>query len=423
MKILLVGSGGREHALGWKLKQNPETVLHSAPGSPALKRLGEIHPVGVDNLEGLRDLARTLDPDLVIIGPELPLVMGLADILREEKFNVFGPSRDAARLEGSKVFAKDFMVRHGLPTANYAVFYDESEAKSYLDKTSYPAVLKADGLAGGKGVIVCGGRAAAMNALDTLRATGAGKRIIVEEFLAGEEISFLAVTDGKTVLPLPSSQDHKTISDGDKGPNTGGMGAYSPAPLANDFLKNHVMETIMKPAIEGMAAEGNPFVGVLYAGLMVTLAGPRLLEFNARFGDPETQAILPLIESDLAETLLAAASKTLPDRELAISPKSCVCVVMSSEGYPGPHRLDDPITGLDAANALPDTVVFEAGVAERDGIPVTAGGRVLGVTATGATLKDAVDRAYEAAKLVDFKGAHYRRDIAAKAFKVNPLSG
>ncbi|MDR2405856.1 MAG: phosphoribosylamine--glycine ligase [Deltaproteobacteria bacterium] len=417
MKILLIGSGGREHALAWQLTKNPEVELWSSPGSPALERLGKVESVAADDLEGLKALAERIKPDLVVIGPELPLVLGLADILRDMGIPVFGPSKEAAKIEGSKIFSKDFMIRHNLPTANYAVFYDDSDAKRYLENTSFPVVLKADGLAAGKGVVVAGNQSAAINALNSLSSTVSGKSVIIEEYLAGEELSFFGITDGKTVLSLPSAQDHKTIHDGDRGPNTGGMGAYAPAPICSPQLKKVIEETIMLPAVEGLSVEGTPFVGLLYAGLMLTLNGPKLLEFNARFGDPETQALMPLLKSDLAEVFLAAATGKLHEKTLEWSDKSSVCVVMSAQGYPGPYRQNDVISGLDKANAMEDVVVFEAGVGVKDGEPVTRGGRVLGVTATGDTLKDAVQRAYEATSQISFKGAHYRRDIGEKALK------
>ncbi|MDR2459448.1 MAG: phosphoribosylamine--glycine ligase [Deltaproteobacteria bacterium] len=422
MKILLIGSGGREHALAWKLTQNPNVVLHSAPGNPGMGALGQLHPVNVDDIDGIKKLALAIKPDLVVIGPEIPLVMGLADVLRDEGILVFGPSKLAARIEGSKVFAKDFMIRHSLPTANYAVFYDEAETKTYLQSAAYPIVLKADGLAAGKGVVVCGKYSAAINALSTLAATQAGKKIIVEEFIAGDEVSFLGITDGKTILPLPSAQDHKTIYEEDRGPNTGGMGAYAPAPLVNEFLHNYIMENILQPAVDGLTVEGSPFVGVLYAGLMVSLSGPRLLEFNARFGDPETQAIMPLIKSDLAPVLLAAAKGDLEGQKLELSNRSAVSIVMSAEGYPGPFRQNDVIEGIEKANARKDVIVFQAGVGTLDGLPVTKGGRVLNVTAVGDTLRQAVDLAYTAVGDISFKGAHYRKDIGSKAFRGSPLS-
>ncbi|MDR1041958.1 MAG: phosphoribosylamine--glycine ligase [Deltaproteobacteria bacterium] len=418
MLILLIGSGGREHALAWQLRKNPETRLVSAPGSPALATLGDIRPVAVDDLEGLKALALEIKPDLVVIGPELPLVLGLADILRAEGIPVFGPSKEAAKLEGSKVFAKDFMIRHNLPTAGYAVFYEQEDARDYLKKVSYPIVLKADGLAAGKGVIICGNQTTALNGLASLAATEAGKKIIVEDFLAGEEVSFFGITDGKNVLPLPSAQDHKAIYDGDRGPNTGGMGAYAPAPLMTPALQQTVMRDIMMPAVQGMAVEGHPFCGLLYAGLMVSLSGAKLLEFNARFGDPETQALMPLIESDLSEIFMAAATGVLEGKCLKLSSNSSVCVVLSAEGYPGPYRRNDPITGIEAASARPDTVVFEAGVGRVNGTSLTNGGRVLGVTATGTNIKDALEKTYLACGDIHFKGAHYRRDIGAKAFRL-----
>ncbi|MDR2612539.1 MAG: phosphoribosylamine--glycine ligase [Deltaproteobacteria bacterium] len=420
MKILLIGSGGREHALAWKLAKNPENRIVSAPGSPALAALGETRPVQADDLEALKALAAEIRPDLVLIGPELPLVLGLADILRAEGFPVFGPSKSAARIEGSKVFAKDFMIRHNLPTASYAVFYDVEEAQDFLRHSSFPVVLKADGLAAGKGVVICGKLSAALNALSSLASTGAGKSVIIESFLTGEEISFFGITDGKTILPLPSAQDHKAVYDDDRGPNTGGMGAYAPAPMMTPALRDHVMRDIMIPAVNGLAVEGSPFCGLLYAGLMVSLSGAKLLEFNARFGDPETQALMPLIESDLAEILMAAATGDLAGRTIRISPGTAACVVFSAEGYPGPYRRGDPITGLDAANARPDTVVFEAGVGRSpESLPVTNGGRVLGVTATGRNLKEALSKAYLACGDISFKGSHYRRDIGAKAYRLN----
>jgi phosphoribosylamine--glycine ligase len=347
--------------------------------------------------------------------------LGLATVLRREGLNVFGPSKEAARIEGSKIFAKDFMIRHSLPTANYAVFYDESEAKNYLADTAYPVVLKADGLAAGKGVIVCGNLASAHNALATLSTTSSGQSIIVEEYLAGEEISFFGLTDGKTVLTLPAAQDHKTIFDCDRGPNTGGMGAEAPPPRAGEGLIKIVEETILKPAVEGLAVEGTPFVGLLYAGLMVTLNGPKLLEFNARFGDPETQALMPLLKSDLADALLAAATGKLQGKTLEWSDRSSVCVVMSAEGYPGDYRNGDVIRGIDKANAKEGVVVFEAGVGIQNNEPVTNGGRVLGVTATGSSLKEAISTAYQAVGEISFQGAHFRKDIGDKALKQSRL--
>ncbi|MDR1870569.1 MAG: phosphoribosylamine--glycine ligase [Deltaproteobacteria bacterium] len=419
MKILLIGQGGREHALAWRLKQNPRVKLISAPGSSALASLGEVEPVAVDNISALVSLANRVQPDLTVIGPELPLVMGLADQLRSLGLAVFGPSARAAQIEGSKVFAKDFMVRHNLPTASYAVFYDLEEAQQYLEAASYPLVLKADGLAQGKGVVICGKLEAALKGIHDIARLGKGQRILVEEYLAGEEVSFFALTDGKAIKPLLSAQDHKTIYDNDCGPNTGGMGAYSPAPLVNKRLEEMILETIIQPVVSGLATEGCPYSGLLYAGLMVTLSGPKVLEFNARFGDPETQALLPLLKTDLAETLLAVAESRLKDVNLEWENKSAATVVMSAEGYPGPYREDDLITGLDEARKRPDTLVFESGVLKRQegATPTyhTKGGRVLAVTALGADLQDAVNRAYEAVGDISWPGAHYRKDIGGKA--------
>ncbi|MDR2199563.1 MAG: phosphoribosylamine--glycine ligase [Deltaproteobacteria bacterium] len=413
MKVLLVGSGGREHALAWRLVQNPLVELWSSPGSPALARLGEVAKVPVDDLDGLKKLASQIEPDLTVVGPELPLVLGLADQLREMDLPVFGPSKKAARVEGSKIFAKDFMVRHNLPTAGYAVFDDESEAENYLKASAYPVVLKADGLAAGKGVVVAGNYATASRALKTLLA-GAGAKLIVEEYLAGEELSCFALCDGKNFLSLIPAQDHKTIYDCDRGPNTGGMGAYAPAPLGGALLTKLVEDNIFKPAVEGLSVEGTPFTGLLYAGLMVGMNGPKLLEFNARFGDPETQALMPLLESDLADLLLAAATGNLKGKEIRWSGKASVCVVVSAEGYPGEYRKGDEIKGIDRANAREDVVVFEAGVGVKGDVPITNGGRVLGVTATGDNLKEAVKKAYQACGDISFQGMHYRKDIGEK---------
>jgi phosphoribosylamine--glycine ligase len=422
MKILLIGSGGREHALAFRLKQNPNVSLVSAPGSSALAALGEVEPIAPDNLGALVNLAKRQKPDLTIIGPELPLVLGLADLLRSEGFSVFGPSARAAQIEGSKVFAKDFMVRHNLPTANYAVFYDLEEAHNYLEAASYPLVLKADGLAQGKGVVVCGKLEGALRALNLINREEYGRRILIEEYLAGEEISFFAFTDGQNVVPLPSAQDHKTIYDNDCGPNTGGMGAYCPAPLVTKHLERIILDTIIKPTVMGLATEGSPFSGLLYAGLMITLSGPKILEFNARFGDPETQALIPLLKSDLAEVCLAVAQGRLNKTKVEWSEQSSATVVMSAEGYPGSYRQGDLIEGLDAVKAKPDVFVFEAGVKRKmEGGELrafTSGGRVLAVSAIGDNLKKAVDKAYDAVKEINWKGAHYRRDIGNKA--LNP---
>jgi phosphoribosylamine--glycine ligase len=433
MKVLLIGSGGREHALAWQLKKNPDVILTSAPGNSALASLGDIKDVPIDDIKGLTALADALKPDLVVIGPELPLVQGLSDCLRENGHYVFGPSQKASLIEGSKVFSKDFMVRHNIPTASYAVFYDPLEAIEYLKEASYPVVLKADGLAAGKGVIICGKYESALGALDTLSNMEAGRRIIIEEYLGGEEVSFFVITDGQTILPLPTAQDHKSIFDSDRGPNTGGMGAYSPAPIVTQALEKLILDTIINPAVEGMAAEGTPYSGLLYAGLMLTLNGPKLLEFNARFGDPETQSLMPRFKGNLAEVLLATAKGTLHQIKLDWDNRSSVCVVISAEGYPGSYRKGDVILGLEQANQMPDVVVFEAGVTRQTKIikegaqqlevqeALTNGGRVLGVTALGNDVAEARDKAYHAVSLISFKGAHFRRDIGLRALRKSPF--
>jgi phosphoribosylamine--glycine ligase len=433
MKVLLIGSGGREHALAWQLKKNPKVSLTSAPGSSALAALGEVKPIAADDIEGLTALAGDLKPDLVVIGPELPLVKGLADALRDKGHNVFGPSKKAAMIEGSKVFSKDFMVRHNIPTASYAVFYDTVDAKEYLMEASYPVVLKADGLAAGKGVVICGKLQTALEALKELSSIEAGSRILIEEYLGGEEVSYFVITDGRTIVPIPSAQDHKTIFDGDRGPNTGGMGAYSPAPIISEALEKMILDAVIIPAVEGLAAEGTPYCGLLYAGLMITLSGPKLLEFNARFGDPETQALMPRFKGDLAQILLDAAKGELKPTKLDWDKRPSVCVVMSAEGYPGSYRRGDEIAGLDKAGQMQDVVVFEAGVvretrsvSEGSGekmqeTALTNGGRVVGVTALGNDLAEAQKRAYEAVSKISFNGAHFRRDIGLKALRPSSL--
>jgi phosphoribosylamine--glycine ligase len=429
MKIFLIGSGGREHALAWRLKQNPKVQLFSAPGSSALAALGDVHSIATDDIKGLINLATEIKPDLTIIGPELPLVLGLADELRKNGFLVFGPSATAARIEGSKTFAKDFMVRHNIPTASYAVFYDQEEAQTYLERTSYPIVLKADGLANGKGVAVCGSMESALIFLKEISALEAGKQFIIEEYLAGEEVSFFALTDGKTVLPFQAAQDHKTIFDADRGPNTGGMGAYSPSPIISKRVEDIIMDTIIIPAVEGLAIEGAPFNGILFAGLMITLNGPKLLEFNARFGDPETQVLMPRLKTDLADICLATAQGNLKGQKLEWDERSSVCVVMAAKGYPGTYQKGDEIKGLEIASKREGINIFEAGTArkiteekgEKSTKVLTNGGRVLGVTATADDITSAITKVYQAAADITFEGAHYRKDIASKALHKNLL--
>ncbi len=401
MKVLLVGSGGREHALAWKLAQAPGlTGLHAAPGNPGIAALGDCHPVRADDAEALLGLARSLDADLAVIGPEAPLVAGVADALRKNGIAVFGPGRAAARIEGSKTFAKEVMAAAGVPMA---------EA---LAVARPPCVVKVDGLAAGKGVFIC----ETAEALDEgLRAAAAfDGPIVIEELLAGDEISIFALSDGRDVLPLPPAQDFKRIGDGDTGPNTGGMGSFSPVPGFGAAEVAELVEQLHRPVVEELSRRGAPFVGVLFAGVMLTDSGPKVLEYNARFGDPETQSILPLLDGDLLGALAAAAGGDLAGVELAVSEDAAVTVVLAADGYPertGTGAVIEGIEDVEAAGA----VVFHAGTALRGDRLVTNGGRILGVTATGPTLADARDRAYAGCERIRFDGAQYRRDIARDA--------
>ena len=422
MKVLIIGSGGREHALAWKLSQSKKiTRLFIAPGNPGTAMHGENVVIAAEDIDGLKAFALAEKIDFTIVGPELPLTLGIVDAFAASGLLAFGPSKAGAELEGSKAFSKELMIRHDIPTAFYKRFEDAAEAKAYVRTHTPPMVVKADGLAAGKGVVICHTKEEAIEAIDlimTAKAFGsAGKRIIIEEFLVGEEASFLAITDGKTVLPLAPAQDHKAIFDNDQGPNTGGMGAYSPAPVLTEALQKQVMEEVMYPAVAGMAKEGRLYRGILYAGLMLTEAGPKVLEFNCRFGDPETQPILMRLASDLLEALLAASKGSLDKVTFEWKKEAAVCVVMAAKGYPGDYLKGSEIKGLDEAALLPDTVVFHAGTKERDGKVVTSGGRVLGVTALGADIKKAIDNAYKAVALISWEGAQYRKDIGKKALR------
>ncbi len=435
MKLLIIGSGGREHALAWKLAQS-DRVSHifTAPGNPGTALHGENVPIKADDIEGLRSFALHEGIDLTVVGPEVPLTLGIADAFVDDGLKVFGPTKKAAELEGSKVFCKELMERYDIPTAKYKSFVDSGKAREYIEGHPAPLVVKANGLAAGKGVIVCNTKAEALEALEDImdkRAFGdAGDTIVVEEFLAGEEASFLAVTDGVTVLPLAPAKDHKPVFDEDKGPNTGGMGAFSPAPVVTPELEKEIMETVMKPTVKAMEREGRPYRGVLYAGLMINEGRAKVLEFNCRFGDPETQPILMRLGSDLLPVLLSSAENGdggdgggagLGDIELDWSEKAAVCVVMASRGYPGNYEKGKPITGLDEAARMEDLVVFHAGTSEKDGEKegriVTSGGRVLGVTALGSGIKEAKENAYKAVEKIHWDGAYYRRDIGAKALR------
>ena len=420
--VLLVGGGGREHAIAWKLAQSPGLGrMIAAPGNPGIAAHARRVPIKDTAIDALVALAQQERPDLVVIGPEAPLALGLADRLRAAGLAVFGGNAAAARLESSKAFAKDLMARHRIPTARFGTFRDAAAARRYARELGAPLVVKADGLAAGKGVTVCRSLEEADRAIAQCleaRAFGdAGLTVVIEEFLVGEEASFFALSDGATVLPLTAAQDHKTVLDGDRGPNTGGMGAYSPAPVMDAAMQERVMSTIVRPTIAAMAEEGAPYTGALFVGLMITAEGPRVIEFNCRFGDPECQAILPRLEDDLLALLLAAATgKGLPPA-LTWSAQSSVCVVMTSAGYPGSYETGRVITGVEAAVALPGVNVFHAGTALADGALVTAGGRVLGVQAMGADVSAAIRTAYAAVERIRFDGAHYRRDIGHHALR------
>lgn len=424
MNVLVIGGGGREHALAWRLAQDPEVAaVTAAPGSDGMCPPAARAAVDAANVDNLVRLAVDGRFDLVVVGPEAPLVAGLADRLAAAGVAVAGPSAAAARLEGSKIFAKDFMARHGIPTARYEVHDQAAGARRSLEagRFEFPVVIKADGLAAGKGVVIADDVSAAQAALDEMmerRCFGAaGERVVIEEFLRGEEASFMALTDGEHVLPLPPAQDHKRVFDDDRGPNTGGMGAYSDDRILPPGPADAILDTVIRPTVRGMAAEGHPFRGVLYAGLMLTATGPRVLEFNVRFGDPETQAVLPRLRGSLTETLHLLSEGRLDCARLDTDPWPAVCVVLASGGYPGEYAKDRPIHGLELAGQHPHVTIFHAGTRREGDRFVTAGGRVLGVTACGADLDAAVMRAYEAAAQIHFDGMHYRRDIALKGLR------
>jgi len=420
MKILVVGSGGREHALAWKIAQSPRVKeVFCAPGNAGIAKVATCVDVSAENVAGLLAFARKNAVDLTVVGPEAALMAGIADRFEKAGLAVFGPKKAAARLEGSKSFAKRLMEKHGIPTARGRSFTDPEKALAYVRKLGAPLVVKADGLAAGKGVLLCRTQNEAEDAVRKVmleKAFGeAGKKAVVEEFLEGEEASFLAFTDGKTVLPLPSSQDHKAAFDGDKGPNTGGMGAYSPAPVVDSAMAQKIMDTIMVPAVRALAEAGTPYVGVLYAGVMIHGRDVRVLEFNVRFGDPEAQPLLLRLKTDLVDVMEAAVQGRLSEISLQVDPRPAVCVVMAAKGYPGAYEKGMPISGLDAADRMKDVVVFHAGTKKQGNRVLTAGGRVLGVTALGADIEKAIGRAYQAAGKISWKGVHMRRDIGKKA--------
>ena len=420
MKILVIGSGGREHSLVWKLEQSPRvSKIYCAPGNAGISELAECVAISATDVRGLVSFAKKQKIDLTLVGPESSLTLGVVDAFEKQGLRIFGPSQKAAILEGSKVFTKKFMEDYDIPTAGFAVFRKRERAIAYVERTGAPVVIKADGLAAGKGVMVAQTVQEAKDAIDVImkdKVFGeAGNRIVVEDFMDGEEASFLAFTDGKTVLPLPTSQDHKPIFDGDKGPNTGGMGAYSPAPVVTKQLEKQIMTKIMIPTVKGMAKEGRPYKGVLYAGLMIKNGKARVVEFNCRFGDPEAQPLLMRLKTDLVDIIEAVLDKQLHKIKLDIDPRPTVCVVMSSGGYPGSYEKEKVIAGLNKAAKQKSVVVFHAGTALKNKKIVTAGGRVLGVTALGNDLDAAISKAYKTVAMIKWPGSFHRTDIGAKA--------
>ena len=422
MRVLVIGSGGREHALVWKIHQSRRVEkIFCAPGNAGIQTLAQCVDIAAVDVEALVAFAKTEKIDLTIVGPESSLVAGVVDAFEEQGLRIFGPGKKSAILEGSKVFTKQFLEKYGIPSASFTIFTEKKKAKKYLDSCEFPIVVKADGLAAGKGVIVAQTVAEAKDAVDlimTRKAFGdAGNTIIIEECLQGEEASFIAFTDGKTVLPLPSSQDHKAIYDNDKGPNTGGMGAYSPAPVVNDRIAALVMETIMLPTVRGLAAEGRPYKGMLYAGLMIDGDRSNVLEFNCRFGDPEAQPLLMRLQNDIVDIFEAVIDDRLDTIKIQIDPSPSVCVVVASGGYPGDYVKGKVIKGLASAAKIEGVMVFHAGTEMKNKRIVSAGGRVLGVTATGDNLQHAIERAYQAVDLIRWPNCYSRRDIGAKALK------
>jgi len=411
MQVLVIGGGGREHTLVWKLAQSKKvTKLYAAPGNPGMKDLAECVDLDITDLDGLADWAEKHAIDLTVVGPEAPLVAGIVDVFKARGLTIFGPSAKAAEIEGSKIFSKELMQKYGVPTAFFKVCDNLKDARAFVEEKGAPIVIKADGLAAGKGVVVAMTKDEALEALDEMMGDhkfgAAGNRVVIEEVMDGEEASLLAFTDGKTIVPMLAAQDHKRVNDGDQGPNTGGMGAYCPAPVMTDALKEKTVKTILRPIVDALAKEGRPYSGCLYAGLMIKGDSVKVVEFNARFGDPETQVVLPLLKSDLAEIMVACANGTLRPDMVEWSDKAAVCVVMASGGYPASYKKGLPITGLKAAGAMEDVVVFHAGTREEDGKILTNGGRVLGVTAAADDIPAAQQKSYDAVEKNHFDGAH-----------------
>lgn len=420
MNVLVVGSGGREHAIIWKLRQSPKVdKIYCAPGNGGTASLAENVAIPVNDLAALAQFVKDAGIDLTVVGPEEPLLLGIVDFFTQRNLPIYGPTQQAAMIEGSKSYAKRLMKRYGIPTGDYETFIDYESAVAYVREKGAPIVIKADGLAAGKGVVVAQTVQEAEEALHHIMEEGAfgssGSRVVVEEFLQGEELTLLAFVDGETVKPMIASQDHKQIFDDDKGPNTGGMGAYAPVPHVSNELITEIVETIVKPVAKGLVEEGTPFQGVLYTGLMLTAQGPKVIEFNARLGDPETQVVLPLLQTDLLDIMVATVNGELAKLDVTWKQDSAVCVVMSAPGYPGEYPRGAVISGLNQESS--NSVVFHAGTKATEAGIVTNGGRVLAVTGIGKTLAEAKDTAYRCVEQIHFEGAHYRKDIAAKAFR------
>ena len=422
MKVFLIGGGGREHTLAWKIKQSPRVEqVFCAPGNAGIEQIAQCVKISSDDIDELARFAKKEQIDLTVVGPELPLTLGIVDRFQDEGLRVFGPGKDAAMLEGSKAFTKELMKQQGIPSAFFSAFTDAQDASRYIQEVGAPIVVKADGLCGGKGVIVCQTVEEALDAVNLIMINesfgDAGRKIVVEECLQGEEASFLVFTDGKHILPMPSSQDHKPVFDGDMGPNTGGMGAYSPAPVVTPAMEEQILEEVMKPTIRAMAEQGHPYRGVLYAGLMIEDGKAKVLEFNCRFGDPEAQPLLMRLKSDIVPVLEAIADGDLSGIELEWDTRATVCVVMAAKGYPKSYKKGMEISGLEKAGEMRDTVVFHAGTENSGGKILTDGGRVLGVTSAGDTIAEAIDLAYSAVEQIHWEGVHYRKDIGMKALE------
>jgi len=418
MKVLVIGGGGREHALTWKISKSKYVEqVFCAPGNAGISEIAACADIAPTDIKELIRYAERNQVDLTVVGPELPLSLGIVDAFQKRDLSIFGPNQKAARIESSKVYAKELMVKYGIPTADFQMFSDHHKAIQYIQNRQPPFVIKADGLAEGKGVLICPNRNTAIEGVNRIMKKkvfgNAGRRILIEECLVGEEVSVLAITDGDTVVTLPPAQDHKAIFEGDEGPNTGGMGAYAPAPVLNAALQEIVKQKVLLPLVRGMKSEGKLYKGVLYAGLMLTREGPKVLEFNCRFGDPETQAILPLLKTDLVDLMTESADGTLKNKTVETWNAFSVCVVMASGGYPGKYKKGKAIQGLHAV--FPDVQVFHAGTKFKNGDMVTNGGRVLGVTAVGDTISMAIEKAYQTVGKITFDGAYYRKDIGHRA--------